>query len=257
MVRRSAIGQDGQARRARAGFACGEGHGEREREKEEGRRARNTKKRRRGPLIGKTSGHRQCASKDSMYREQNAARFGDWGEGEGAGVFKSSATPAPESPALATPLRRREGPRRGGRPLWENRSRSLSFFFNTHHNGGRRRRRRPAASINILQLSPVARGGRRSTPESPCFLRRQLRGGLFLLPPAKKKPRPPPHPSHPPFHASRSSKVLLSGARPITLSPLSTYITCPVTAELSGDTKNAAQAPTSAALSSFCTGAFA
>ena len=41
------------------------------------------------------------------------------------------------------------------------------------------------------------------------------------------------------------------------LSPLSTYSTEPVTAEASGLTRNAAEAPTSLAASSFCTGALA
>lgn len=38
--------------------------------------------------------------------------------------------------------------------------------------------------------------------------------------------------------------------------PLSTYTVLPVMAEARGDTRNAAAAPTSEALSSFCMGAF-
>lgn len=47
------------------------------------------------------------------------------------------------------------------------------------------------------------------------------------------------------YAESRSSRVLLSGAKPMMLRPLSTYITWPVTAEARGEHRKAATLPTS------------
>lgn len=56
--------------------------------------------------------------------------------------------------------------------------------------------------------------------------------------------------------ACLSRRVLESGASPIILSPLSTYITWPVIADAKGESKKAATRPTSIAWSSFWKGAF-
>ena len=55
--------------------------------------------------------------------------------------------------------------------------------------------------------------------------------------------------------AAASTNVVLSVARPIMDRPLSTYTTCPVTADAMGDSKKAATWPTSCAASSFWMGA--